>query len=269
MSAGNTSNKERYDKIGIGYDTTRRPDTYLSQRMFHFIKSEEPAGIYLDVGCGTGNYTSTLQGMGLDFIGIDPSEEMLTKAGEKNGAITWKKGSAENIDLPSETMDGVLVSLSIHHWTDLNQGFEEINRVLKPKGKMVLFTPLPEQTKAYWLNHYFPKMIDDSIKVLPTLERISNAFKNAHLDIVEQELYSVKPDLEDWFLYCGKHNPEMYFREEIRNGISSFSLIAHQEEIEAGLRQMRADIDTERIADIIKDYQNQLGDYLFVIGQKK
>ena len=125
--------KERYDKIGIGYDATRKADGYLAKKMYAFLHNGQEDSIYLDVGCGTGNYTSSLNQMGLNFIGIDPSDEMLNKAKEKNNSITWKKGIAENIDLHSETMDGVLISLSIHHWKNLDEGFNEINRVLKKK----------------------------------------------------------------------------------------------------------------------------------------
>ena len=112
-------------------------------------------------------------------------------------------------------------------------------------------------------------MIEDSIKVLPTFEKIKSAFKNANLQIVQQEPYFVKPDLEDLFLYCGKHNPEMYFKEKVRNGISSFSMIAHQSEIEKGLQQMREDIDTGKITEIMMAHENDLGDYLFIVGEKK
>lgn len=263
-----TNTKARYDKIGVGYDSTRKADKYLSQKMFEFIKSDI-GGTYLEVGCGTGNYTSALNQMGLKFIGIDPSDEMLSKAKEKNSSIEWKKGTAEKIDLNSESVDGVLLCLTIHHWNDLEQGFREIHRVLKRNGKVVLFTTLPSQNDKYWLNHYFPQMIKDSNKILPTLEETENAFKNANLEIIHQESYFIKPDLEDCFFYCGKHNPEVYFREEIRNAISSFSLLSNRVEVEQGLKEMRADIDSGKIKEIIANYENDLGDYLFIIGQKK
>ena len=259
---------ETYDQIGIGYDSTRQADPYLSQRMFDLLHSGQPDGRYLDVGCGTGNYTAALYARGLDFIGIDPSREMLEKAQAKNPAITWIMGTAEQIDLPADSINGVLASLTIHHWQDLRRGFLEISRVLKKDGRMVLFTTLPEQTKAYWLYHYFPKMIEDSIKVLPRREQIEEAFDNAGLKIVQEEAYFVQPDLQDRFLYSGKHDPEMYFSAEVRKGISSFSLLANQAEVRQGLQQMRADIDHGKIQAVIEAHQNELGDYLFLIAEK-
>ncbi len=90
MKLKNEFPKARYDKIGIDYDSTRRADKYLAQRMFYLINSEQEESLYLDIGCGTGNYTSILNKMGLNFIGIDPSDEMMDKAKEKNSSIIWK-----------------------------------------------------------------------------------------------------------------------------------------------------------------------------------
>ncbi|MBD79535.1 MAG: MerR family transcriptional regulator [Crocinitomicaceae bacterium] len=256
-----------YNTIGIDYDSTRKADGFLASEMYQFIKTD-PNGIYLDVGCGTGNYTSTLNGMGLRFIGVDPSEAMLDKARIKNSSIEWKLGTAEHIQQDNESVDGVLVSLTIHHWKNLSKGFKEIDRVLKKNGKMVLFTTLPEQTNNYWLKYYFPTMIDDSISVLPSMEKIKYALKNTELEIVEQEPYFVKPDLEDHFLYCGKHDPTLYFREEIRNGISSFSLLANQKEVESGLAILKADVESRKVKEVMRRYENDLGDYLFITCQK-
>lgn len=259
--------KARYDKIGVGYDSTRKADTYLTQRMYDLLEPNTD-GTFLDVGCGTGNYTSALSQKGLQFVGIDPSEEMLDKARTKSKTVTWKKGTAENIDLEDESVDGVLASLTIHHWKDLNKGFAEIYRVMKRGSRMVLFTTLPTQTRRYWLNHYFPVMIANSTKVLPTREVVENAFEQAGLKIAVWEPYHVKPDLEDGFLYVGKYNPERYFDENTRRGISSFSLIANQPEVEAGLKKLRVDIDNGVINEIIEKHEYEGGDYLFLVGEK-
>ena len=269
MNSNTESNLVRYDKIGIGYDSTRRADRYLSQKMFDFIHSGREQSLYVDVGCGTGNYTSALYEMGLNFVGIDPSDEMLNKAQQKNNEITWKKGTAENIELPSESIDGALVSLTMHHWNDLNTGFKEIQRVMKKEAKVVIFTSTPEQTKSFWLNHYFPQMIEDSCDILPRMDNIEKAFKAADMEIIKLEPYFIKPDLEDWFLYCGKHDPKMYFNEEIRRGISSFSLIALQNEISNGLQKMKVDVESGEINNVIKKHENDIGDYLFIVGHKK
>ncbi len=257
----------KYDKIGIDYNLTRKADKYLTEQLLYYLQPTKD-GKYLDIGCGTGNYTSELQKNGFDLIGIDPSELMLEKAKLKNHKIHWKIGSAENTGLPENSVDGIIGSLTIHHWTDLKIGFSELNKVLKPNGRIVIFTSTPEQMKGYWLNHYFPKMLSDSIIQMPTLKRLKKAMKDSGIEFLETQKYFIKPDLEDQFLYCGKQNPELYFDEQIRHGISSFSSLSNRTEVENGLSELRKDIDSGKIEEIIKSYDNDLGDYLYVIGKK-
>lgn len=259
--------KAIYDNIGTNYNLTRIADEYLSAQLIHHLKPTK-SGRYLDIGCGTGNYTNELQKNGFDCMGIDPSELMLEKAKRTNNEIQWKIGSAENTGLPKNAVDGIIGFLTIHHWTDLKKGFLELYKVLKPNGRMVIFTSTPKQMKGYWLNHYFPKMVSDSIVQMPTLKRVKNAMQASGLVHLGTDKYFIKPDLQDKFLYCGKQNPELYFDEQIRQGISSFSALANQKEVAHGLSQLRKDIDSGKILDIISEYENDLGDYLFIIGKK-
>ena len=122
--------------------------------------------------------------------------------------------------------------------------------------------------QGYWLNHYFPKMLEDSMLQMPALKTVQKAMNTAGLKIVETETYSIRPDLQDQFLYCGKQNPELYFDESIRHGISSFSALASKDEVQNGLAKLREDIDSEKIKEIIKSYNNDFGDYLYIIGEK-
>lgn len=256
-----------YDKIGTDYNLTRKADEYLTRQLIRHLEPTE-SGKYLDIGCGTGNYTNEIQKNGFDFIGIDPSKLMLEKAKIKNNKIYWKIGSAENTGLAENFVDGIIGSLTIHHWTDLTIGFSALNKVLKPNGRIVIFTSTPEQMKGYWLNHYFPKMLSDSIIQMPTLEKVKKAMKNSGIEFLETHKYFIKPDLEDQFLYCGKQNPELYFDEQIRYGISSFSSLSNRTEVENGLSELRKDIDSKKIEEIIKSYENGFGDYLYIIGKK-
>lgn len=259
--------KVKYDSIGIGYNLTRKPDTYLTQRMLIHLKPQADA-LYLDIGCGTGNYTCEFQKRGYSFIGIDPSETMLKKARTQNKQVIWKKGTAEHTGLPHESVDGITAGLTIHHWENLKKAFSELYRILKPKSRMVIFTSTPQQMKGYWLQHYFPNMMERSIKQMPTLNNVQIAMKNAGFEKISTEKYAVRPDLEDQFLYCGKENPELYFDEHIRNGISSFSDLSNKQEVATGLTELRRDINQKKIDEVMKSYQNKRGDYLYIIAEK-
>lgn len=261
------SHKAKYDRIGDGYNTTRKPDPYLVNRMLHHLQPVRN-GIYLDIGCGTGNYTHEFQKKGYSFIGIDPSQNMLDVAQKGESSIHFELGSAEKIPFSNDHFSGVTASLTIHHWENLEIGFTELYRVLRPSGRLVIFTSTPQQMQGYWLHHYFPKMLQDSMVQMPSLKRVLSALKHAGLTSISTDKYNIQPDLQDKFLYCGKQNPNLYFEEQIRNGISSFSDLSNQEEVTQGLEKLKADIKTGKVEQIMQDYKNDFGDYLYVIAQK-
>lgn len=259
--------KAKYDEIGVGYNLTRKADPYLVERLCQHLQPTEN-GAYLDLGCGTGNYTIALNQLGLDFVGVDPSQEMLDKAKSKSQSIDWKQGSAEAIPLDNGEVNGATCCLTVHHWHNKEKAFKELYRVLKPGGTLVIFTSDPLQMKGYWLNHYFPKMMQDSIAQMPSKELVVSWMEAAGFTVKTIENYDVRVDLQDMFLYAGKHQPELYLDPQVRSGISSFSSLAYGEEVQVGLTKLTQDIATGKVKGVIKDYENEIGDYLYIDGYK-
>ena len=123
-------------------------------------------------------------------------------------------------------------------------------------------------TAFFTIDYYFPKMLEESILQMPSFEMVKIAMQAEGFEIEETETYSIKPELEDQFLYCGKQNPELYFKPDVRNGISSFTSLSNRKEVEQGLMELRNDIDSGAIKEIISAYENHFGDYLYIIGIK-
>jgi SAM-dependent methyltransferase len=257
----------KYDRIGVGYNTTRKADPYLLGRMEALLQPQ-PGQRFLDIGCGTGNYTIALHGRGLDFTGIEPSDEMLDIARQRFPGLPWMKGVAEALPFGDAAFDGILASLTLHHWQDMGAGLKEAGRVLQKGGRMVMFTATPAQMEGYWLRHYFPRMLADSTRLMPTLEEIEAAMAVGGLNMAGTEKYFIREDLEDWFLLAGKHNPRIYLQPEVRRGISSFAAVANAEEVERGLGLLAADIASGEVQDVIESFENSEGDYLFVSAEK-
>jgi ubiquinone/menaquinone biosynthesis C-methylase UbiE len=260
--------EKTYDIIGKGYNNTRQADPFLVSRLLHLLNPKTDK-LYLDIGCGTGNYTIALADKGLRFYGVEPSKQMLHEAQSRKKNINWLLGTAEQIPTNNNTFDGAIATLTIHHWANIKKAFKEINRVLRDNGKIILFTSTPEQMKGYWLNHYFPKMCASSIIQMPSLDIIKKAATSAGLEITTTEKYFIKDDLQDHFLYVGKNNPELYFKEEVRKGISSFSLLANLNEVTHGLIKLRSDISSGAFNKIKNKYTKDLGDYLFIKAEKR
>ncbi len=261
------SSEIKYNRIGQSYNSTRKADPYLLERLIAML-DPQPEEAFLDLGCGTGNYSIALQMRGLKLMGMDPSETMLKVARERNPKGDWQIGEAENTGLEDQSMDGIIATLTLHHWTNLEKAYLEICRVLKARGRMVIFTSTPEQMQGYWLNHYFPQMLADSTAQMPSLKRIKAAAQGAGMFIEREEIYEVKKDLQDQFLQCGKEQPELYFRDEIRKGISSFADLSRQEDVDQGLWLLKQDVESGKFWEIKKQYDSDLGDYLFLSLKK-
>ena len=258
----------RYDKIGTGYNEARPADPYLASRLHHHLAPEEGKH-YLDIGCGTGNYTTALYNKGVRLTGIDPSTQMLEHARSKPVDIEFHQGEAEALPFADESFDGALATLTIHHWKDFAKGFQEVNRVLKPGSRFVVFHATPAQMEGYWLNHYFPVIMERSNRAMHTEEKVMAAFEGAGFEHIGTEPYDVQPDLKDLFFYSGKHVPERYFEPNFRRSISSFSAFAHAEEVEAGLARLRQDLDSGQWKEVCRQYQHDLGDYVYYITRKR
>ena len=253
-----------YDQIGIGYDSTRRADPYIVGRLLHHLQAEK-TGTYLDVACGTGNYTIALANAGLVMHGLDQSARMIATAQQKNYQITWHIGSAEALPFPDGTFSGAICTLAIHHFPDLLPAFRETFRVLA-RGRIVLFTATPEQMRGYWLNEYFPTAMAKSIAQMPSLNTVMRNLRSAGFSAIRAEPYVVRHDLQDLFLYSGKHRPEIYLDSGVRAGISTITALADAREVEQGCKRLASDIRSGRIADVTAAYRHDQGDYLFVVA---
>lgn len=256
-----------YNAIGENYNATRQADPHLAERLFALLQPKAD-GLYIDIGCGTGNYTTALADKGLNFYGVEPSAAMLEVASTCSNKVNWFMAQAEEIGLGDEIFDGAIATLTIHHWTNLSKGLAEINRVLKPGASLVIFTATPQQMRGYWLNEYFPLMLRRSMAQMPKAETVFKALCDAGFGIAGTEKYFVAPKLKDYFLYSGKHHPEYYFDSGIRRHISSFAALSTQDEVEAGLARLKEDIISRRFEEVKASYNNENGDYLFVVAQK-
>lgn len=256
----------KYDLIGTGYDTTRRPDPRITERILALL---EPVagGRYLDVACGTGNYTHSLHAKGLHVVGIDQSATMLKAAAAKYPTIEWQLADVADLPFPDQSFDGAICIQAIHHFSDLAAAFRETRHVLR--GRLVVFTSTRDQMRSYWLNAYFPNAMMRAIAQMPSDQSLRAAFHEAQLRVVATEPWFVPSDPIDLFLYSGKHDPSIYLDERVRKGISTFAELADSDEVAAGLALLEHDIASGEINQVVARYAADHGDYQFVVAQRE
>ena len=109
----------------------------------------------LEVGCGPGSFAEDIESV--DLTCLDPSEEMLKVAKVRVNNARKSRGEepakyvlaiAESIPLPDDTFDRVFCLFSFRDFQDKKKGLQEILRVLKPGGQLVIC----DAGKANWLH---------------------------------------------------------------------------------------------------------------------
>ncbi len=256
-----------YDRIGGTYDTTRKADPNVTRQLASHLELKSAAR-YLDIACGSGNYTVALQKIGARICGLELTSTMLDKARQKSDRVKWLQGDAEALPFRDRSFEGATCTFAIHHMKNAWRAFEEAFRVID-SGRYVIFTSDRAQLAGYWLNEYFPQMMAAVIQQTQDTEAVVHHLKRAGFSKVELDPWTIPRDLQDWFMYAGKYRPEIYFDPAVRAGISSFAGgLATSEEIAIGLARLKGDLDSGRFKEVASRYENDLGDYLFVVATK-
>lgn len=152
--ASNLPKKEQvaimFDQIAPKYDFLNRflsagIDIYWRKKALSLLKKHQPEQI-LDIATGTADLAIMAAKIlrPKKIIGIDISEGMLSLGRKKITAtgldtvIELQSGDSESIRFDDNTFDAATVSFGVRNFQHLEKGMQEINRVLKQGGKLVV-----------------------------------------------------------------------------------------------------------------------------------
>lgn len=148
-----------YYESGVEFDRALGRDPRLSR--FHFKRVKEKLldwirpgreHLALDVGCGAGYFLCMIRdryrrrGFELSMAGVDVSSVQLAFLAkrmekEKLKAVIAVRANAEYLPFADETFDLVTCSEVLEHIRTPSRALEEMRRVLKPQGMLLLSTP--------------------------------------------------------------------------------------------------------------------------------
>ena len=147
-----------YENLAVSYDRLTNDVDYEATVAFYYeILKQEGLNprTAIDLACGTGSVTAILAEKGLQVIGVDMSEEMLTVASQKAGDIhpaPWficqplqELHLTRGVDMAVCALD------SLDYITDPNDCKEAIRRVYKalnPGGIFIFDVNTPEKLRA-------------------------------------------------------------------------------------------------------------------------
>jgi ubiquinone/menaquinone biosynthesis C-methylase UbiE len=161
----------------LAFDTRFRPEL-LDLWLPHFVELAGLAAQHrvLDLGCGTGGFARALaQRLQVEVIGVDVAAHLLRHAAVHSPALPlrWVLGQAEALPLAEQTVDHVLMSLVLHHIAHRQQALQEVYRVLRLGGCVLVRTVAPEVTLQAWVPfRFFPKVAHVEAARLPAIDVI-------------------------------------------------------------------------------------------------
>jgi len=144
-------------RISVGefytiFDEDRRLFTGLGRLEFEHGKSllgrflPPPPATVLDVGGGTGRYSSWLAGLGYDVLLVEPSAKLITEAERSatrrgaNPLFLCLQADTRSLDIPDGRADAILLFGPVYHLTEKRvrlRALAEVRRVLKGRGLLV------------------------------------------------------------------------------------------------------------------------------------
>lgn len=158
----------------------------------------------LDIGCGTGGFTRAIADMASAAVtGIDISERFIEFARQapapKQGAVSWKVGSAESLPVADGSFDRAMLSLVLHQLANPKLAVEEAFRSLAAGGRVAVRTVAPEDVAARVPYRFFPSMSAVDTDRMPRLDEVEHWLQDAGFVINKRRriLRSKKLDLAD------------------------------------------------------------------------
>jgi SAM-dependent methyltransferase len=121
------------------------PDSLLAfhDAGYREMRDRLGAGTVLDVGCGVGDQTARLAGIGRVVVGIDYSAETAVDAGRTWGprGLRFAAMDGARIGVRTRSIDWVCSSHIIEHFVAPERHVAELARVATPDGTALVITP--------------------------------------------------------------------------------------------------------------------------------
>ena len=173
--------KEKYNRIARFYDVHNK----LAEKMWFAAwrrKFFSPLqGTILEVGIGTGKNIEFYHEKA-KVIGIDFSEKMLEKARERlvisgKTNLSLQQMDVENLTFKDNSFDYVVTSCVFCSVPDPLKGLQEIRRVLKPTGRLVMIEHVLSKNHAIAL-------LEQILNPLATFSMGANVNRNTKQNII-------------------------------------------------------------------------------------
>lgn len=202
--------EQMFDNISGKYDLLNRIlsmgiDVSWRKKVVKSVKKQNPKTI-LDIATGTGDLAIAMaKATDAKITGFDLSAGMLEvgkrKIAEENlqDRIEMIQGDAEKMPFADDSFDVITVAFGVRNFENLKKGLDDIYRVLKPGGKLIILefsqpqdAPM-KQLYSFYSRYILPKIgkkiskdqsaytyLPDSVKAFPHGDEMKKILKNSN-----------------------------------------------------------------------------------------
>lgn len=215
------------------YEDSTNNNPVLMEHFYSTMKAHrQPLRDVCEIGCGTGDFLAWLQGKGLNVTGV----EFADSANRIKFTGPLHIGRMEDLELPNESYDAVLLLNVIEHLSDPKMVLAKIYRMLRPGGVLLLRHPNSDLFffRPYWLLVEVPKYLYHrhlQRKGRKTGFTIAG-FQNQHL------FYFHRKSVSKMLLDCGLH-VEHFSTTDPYNGLRIFKSLRRGNVIESAIAAIR------------------------------
>lgn len=158
--------REYYDRFSTGYDRRRGRGYHalIDELESELVKNNIRGGLVLDAGGGTGLVSARLQPVFPRIIGADLSREMLRRAAARGQTVV--QADLRALPFKDGVFDGLFSFKVLAHVPRLKNALEEMTRVVKPAGRLILefYNPISIRglKKKFHIRHQVANETDET-----------------------------------------------------------------------------------------------------------
>ncbi|MBU4205041.1 class I SAM-dependent methyltransferase, partial [Patescibacteria group bacterium] len=142
--------KADYNLIAEQFSSTR---SFFWQDLKPFLNYTNFRDKVLDLGCGNGRLFNVLKEKRIDYIGVDNSESLIFEAKRNLPEAKFEVQDLLDLSFPENNFDKIYCIAALHHIPSKElrlKALQEMKRVLKPKGILILTVWNLWQKKTIW-----------------------------------------------------------------------------------------------------------------------
>lgn len=215
--------KSKKDQVALMFNNIARKYDFLNhflsmgidklwrKKAVKLLQSIQPKQL-LDIATGTGDFALACLKLNPEKVtGIDISTEMLAVGREKiakknlQDKIELFEGDSEDIQFEDNSFDAITVAFGVRNFQNLEKGLKEMNRVVRPGGKVVILEfskpkkfPIKQFYNFYFFNilPLWGKMVSkdssaytylpESVGAFPDDENFLEIYKSCGFEDTEQ-----------------------------------------------------------------------------------